>query len=395
MSGFAITLAGLAVVIWLYLLWFHGNFWRADQRLGFEISGPRTWPGVVAVVPARNEAEAIGRSVTSLLAQDYPGEMKLIVVDDNSEDHTPALAEQAAAAAGASHRLTLVRAETVPPDWTGKLWALAQGVRCAESLAPDAAFLLLTDADVEHDPANLRQLVAKATAERLDLVSLMVLLPCRSRWEKLLIPAFVFFFQKLYPHRRVNDPRAPAAAAAGGCMLVRREALAPAGGFEAIRGELIDDCALARAIKARGPIWLGLTETARGLRHYQGLKDIWDMVARTAYHQLRYSPLLLAATVAGMALAYLVPPLAAVIGSSLGDARVALLGIAAWLLMMRCYGPTLELYRRPWLSGLGLPVAALLFSLMAIDSARRHRLGVGGAWKGRTYGGGAGSERGR
>ena len=394
MSGSIIVLSALPVLMWLGLLWFRGGFWRADQRLDAGIDGPAQWPGVVAVVPARNEAAVIGRAVTSLLRQDYPAKLQLIVVDDDSDDATASRAEQAAAAAGGSARLAVIPAGAMAPGWTGKPWALAQGVRAADRLAPDAAFLLFTDADVEHDPAILRRLVAKALAERLDLVSLMVLLSCRGAWDELLLPAFVFFFQKLYPHRRVNDPRARTAAAAGGCMLVRRAALARAGGIEAIRGELIDDLALARALKAGGPIWLGLTDSCHSLRRDRGLKDVWGMVARTAYHQLDYSPLLLAATIAGMALAYLAPPIAALGGSLAGRPTVALLGVAAWALMLCCYRPTLVLYRRPWLSGLGLPLAALLFMLMTIDSARRQRRGVGGAWKGRTYPRAAGSGRG-
>ncbi len=391
MNGLIIAVSAFPVLVWLGLFRFRAGFWRADQRLDAEMAEPATWPAVVAVVPARNEAAVIGRSLTSLLRQDYPAAVSVIVVDDNSDDETAARAEQAGEASEDRARLTVVEAGALAPGWTGKLWALAEGLRVAGDVAPDAAFLLFSDADVEHDPANLRLLVAKALAERLDMVSLMVLLPCRSKWEELLIPAFVFFFQKLYPQRWVNDPRARCAAAAGGCMLVRRAALARAGGIEAIRGELIDDVALARVLKAHGPIWLGLTDGCRGLRRTRGLRDVWDMVARTAYHHLQYSPLRLTVAIAGMGLAYLIPPLAALGGSLTGEGRVALLGIAAWALMMRCYEPTLRLYRRPWLSGLDLPVAALLFMFMTIDSARRHRRGVGGAWKGRTYTGGTGT----
>jgi hopene-associated glycosyltransferase HpnB len=323
--------------------------------------------------------------VTSLIKQDYPGELVLVVVDDGSEDGTAAVAEKAAAEAGASDRLIVVRGEPAPRGWRGKPWALEQGVRRAQELAPEAAFLWLTDADVEHHPANLRHLVAKAHEGGLDLVSLMVMLHCRSPWEQLLIPAFVFFFQKLYPFRRVNDPRKRTAAAAGGCMLVRREALARAGGMEAIRGALIDDCALARAVKAGGAVWLGLSDSTRSLRPYRNLSAIWEMVARSAYDQLGYSRHMLWAAVVAMAVAYLVPPLAALVGAVVGEARVALPGIAAWLLMMCCYRPTLKLYRRPWLSALDLPVAAFLYILMTVDSARRHGRGDGAVWKGRSY----------
>ncbi len=385
MSAFFITLATLPVALWLWLLWFRSGFWRADQRLDPETLGPRRWPGVAAVVPARNEATVIGRAVASLIKQDYPGEFVLVVVDDGSEDGTAAVAEQAAAEAGASDRLVVVRGEPTPQGWRGKPWALEQGVRRVQGFAPEAAFLLLTDADVEHHPANLRHLVAKAHEGGLDLVSLMVMLRCRSPWEQLLIPAFVFFFQKLYPFRRVNDPRKRTAAAAGGCMLLRREALARAGGMGAIRGALIDDCALARVIKARGAVWLGLSDSTRSLRPYRNLSAIWDMVARSAYDQLGYSRLMLWVAIVAMAVAYLVPPLAALVGAVVGEARVALPGIVAWLLMMRCYRPTLKLYRRPWLSALDLPVAAFLYILMTVDSARRHERGDGVTWKGRSY----------
>jgi len=390
MNAFFITLAALPVAMWLGLMWFRSGFWRADQRLDPETPGPRSWPGVVAVVPARDEAEMIGRSLASLFKQDYPGELRLVVVDDGSEDDTAARAAAAAAAAGARERLLVVAGEPTPPGWSGKQWALEQGYRRAESVAPEAAFLLFSDADIEHHPAALRHLVAQAHARRLDLVSLMVLLHCRSPWEQLLIPAFVFFFQKLYPFRRVNDRRKRTAAAAGGCMLVRREALARAGGLAAIRGALIDDCALARTLKARGAVWLGLTDTTRSLRPYRGLGDIWEMVARWAYDQLGYSRLKLAIAVLAMTLAYLVAPLAALFGALTGEARVALLGIAAWLLMMRCYRPTLKLYRRPWLSGLDLPAAAFLFILMTLDSARRWGSGGGVSWKGRCPAGAGG-----
>ena len=387
MSTFFIILATLPVALWLWLFWFRSGFWRADQRLDPETQGPRSWPGVAAVVPARNEAAVIGRAVASLIKQDYPGELVLVVVDDGSEDGTAAVAEKAAAEAGASDRLVVVRGEPAPQGWSGKPWALEQGVRRVQGVAPEAAFLWLTDADVEHHPANLRHLVAKAHEGGLDLVSLMVMLHCRSPWEHLLIPAFVFFFQKLYPFRRVNDPRKRTAAAAGGCMLLRREALVRAGGMGAIRGALIDDCALARAVKARGAVWLGLSDSTRSLRPYRNLSAIWDMVARSAYDQLGYSRLMLWAAVVAMAVAYLVPPLAALVGAVLGEARVALPGIVAWLLMMRCYRPTLKLYRRPWLSALDLPVAAFLYILMTVDSARRHERGDGVTWKGRSYAG--------
>jgi len=244
----------------------------------------------------------------------------------------------------------------------------------------------LTDADIEHDPGNVRRLVFKAEAEGRHLVSLMVKLRCESVWERLLIPAFVFFFQKLYPFPAVNDPHSRTAAAAGGCMLVRRETLAQAGGIDAIRSEVIDDCALARLIKKRGPIWLGLATRTRSLRAYDGLAEIWDMVARTAYVQLRHSVPALAGTVVGMAVIYLVPPLAFAVGTALRDGALAAAGLLAWLVMALAYGPTLALYGRSVAWAVALPAAAGLYTLMTVSSAYRHWRGRGAAWKGRHYG---------
>lgn len=376
--------AVLSLLLWLGLLTAHGRFWRADQRLAETpgVSGPR----VVAVVPARNEAAVIAKSVGSLLSQDYDG-LHVVVVDDQSGDGTAEIARDAAAQAAAADRLTVIQAAPLPPGWSGKMWAVSQGVTAAAAREPD--YLWLTDADIAHAPRQLSRLVAKAEAERLDLVSLMVLLNVASVAEKLLVPAFVFFFQKLYPFPKVNDPSSRVAGAAGGCMLVRRAALERAGGIAAIRGALIDDCALARRLKARGPIWLGLTRASLSLRPYPHLADIWAMVARTAYTQLNHSPLLLVGTVLAMALIYLVPPLAALIGAVRGEFGLAAAGAAGWAAMAVAYRPTLELYRMPWWRALTLPLAGLLYTLMTVDSARRHWLGRGGGWKGRTYAGAA------
>ncbi len=381
---FLIAAGTASLLAWLCLTAFHGSFWRADQRLDGEAPTPAQWPSVAAVVPARNEADVIERCVGSLLDQDYPGPFAVVLVDDHSGDGTGELAERLAAGHPRGARLTVVRAAELPPGWTGKMWAVHTGVEAAGSVQDAPQYLLLTDADVAHGPGNLRRLVAKAEAEGLDLVSLMVRLHCRRGWERLLIPAFVYFFQQLYPFPRVNDPAARAAGAAGGCMLVRRHSLERAGGVEAIRGEVIDDCALARRIKGRGPIWLGLTESERSLRPYRGLADVWNMVARTAYTQLGHSPLLLAGTVAGLALVYLAPP-ALVLGWPLhGSAPSVLLGLAAWLLMALTFVPTLRLYRRSLALAPALPFAALLYLGMTVDSARRHWLGKGARWKGRA-----------
>ncbi|MEK9752773.1 MAG: glycosyltransferase [Rhodospirillaceae bacterium] len=377
----------LSIAIWIYLLLFRDGFWRADQRLGE--AGPRgSWPAVCAVIPARNEADGIGRTVASLLGQDYPGALTLVVVDDNSNDGT---ADVAGAAAAGDTRLHVVGGAPLAPGWTGKLWAVSQGIDAAGVRAPDAEFLLLTDADIEHDPGNLRRLVFKAETEVRDLVSLMVMLRAEDFWERWLIPAFVFFFQKLYPFPAVNDRKAKLAAAAGGCMLVRRRALEAAGGIDAIKDALIDDCALARLIKGEGAgrsIWLGLATRTKSLRAYRELAEIWDMVARSAYVQLDHSPIQLFGTVIGMGVIYLVPPAALITGAWAGDAALTAMGGAAWLSMIRAYAPTLALYRLPAWRGLLLPLVAGLYTLMTLSSAWRHWRGRGGAWKGRHYGSG-------
>ncbi len=406
----------LSIAAWIYLLWGRGGFWRADQVIEDSqpapLPVPGAWPTVAAVIPARDEAATVGRTVASLLAQDYPGGVSVVLVDDNSTDGTRE-------AAGTSERLSVIAGATLAPGWTGKLWAVSQGLAHLDRTVPEAKYVLLTDGDIEHDPGNLRRLVAKAESGGLDLVSLMVRLNCEGFWEKLLIPAFVFFFQKLHPFPRVNDPARPEAAAAGGCMLVNRRALQAAGGIAAIHDQVIDDCALARLLKARGAVWLGLARRTRSLRAYDRLGQVWSMVARTAYAQLNHSPGLLVATVAGMAVIYLAPPVAVAAGISLagaallsiggdaawglsiggdaawglsigGDAAWGLLvaGLAAWGLMTAAYLPTLRAYglAAPW--ALALPVAAVFYTLMTFDSARGYFLGRGGAWKGRTYSGG-------
>ena len=380
------VLATLSLVAWAYLIFFRGGFWRSDQRLDrpsdqSERWPPERWPAVVAVVPARNEAPVIGQALRALLTQDYPGEFSVVVVDDGSDDGTAGAARAAAAATGRSDRLAVIEGKPLEAGWTGKMWALAQGIERVEADPGDARYLLLTDADIEHGPGAVRDLVAKAEAEALDLVSLMALLRCEARWEKLLIPAFVFFFQKLYPFPWVNDPKCKIAGAAGGCVLLRRAVLARAGGIGAIAGALIDDCALARAIKRQGPIWLGLTRSTRSIRPYAGLSDIWSMVARSAYTQLRHSVLLLAATVVGMFVIYIGPPLAVFVD----DTATAALGVAALALMVTAYAPTLRLYRQPLWTAALLPLSAFLYTLMTVDSALRHWRGEGGNWKGRSY----------
>ncbi|HEY7608499.1 MAG TPA: glycosyltransferase, partial [Alphaproteobacteria bacterium] len=299
-----LTLAAAAsLAAWIYLVFFHGFFWRADQRLPVQAAGVDPWPDVVAIIPARDEAPVIGAAVESLLCQDYPGEVRVVVVDDASDDGTAYAAEAAAKRIEAADRLSVVAAPPLLQGWSGKLWAVHNGIAAAPA---NRRYLLLTDADIVHAPDALKRLVAKAESSPaeggLDLVSLMVKLHCESFAERLLIPAFVFFFQKLYPFPWVNDPAISTAGAAGGCMLVRREALERAGGIAAIKGALIDDCALAAALKKKGPIWLGLADKSASTRRYPAIADVWRMVARTAYTQLRHSPLLVLGTVLGMVL---------------------------------------------------------------------------------------------
>ncbi|MBE8997418.1 glycosyltransferase [Nostoc sp. LEGE 12447] len=400
MGVIVLGLTLLSLTIWLGLLCFWGQFWRTDQQLEVETLHTRSLqslPVVCAVVPARNEAEFIPTSLRSLLLQDYPGSFNVFLVDDRSTDRTANFAEGVAHAVGKPQQLHIISGEPLPAGWSGKLWAVEQGIKSASKFAPD--YFLLTDADIEHDPSNLRRLVAKAVQEDLDLVSVMVRLRCESFWEKLLIPAFVFFFQKLYPFRWVNNPNNPTAAAAGGSILIAREALERIGGIQVIRQALIDDCALAQAVKksggqgdrennpmlSQGRIWLGLSRLTRSLRPYDSLATIWDMVARTAYTQLNYSPLLLLGTLVGMPLIYLVPPVCVILGAVWGNWAIALTGLLGWLLMTFAYYPTIRFYKcSPWFA-LSLPAIAFLYTLMTLDSALRHWQGRGGAWKGRVY----------
>jgi hopene-associated glycosyltransferase HpnB len=379
----ATVVALLALAAWIALLLGRGMFWLCSERDDRDepAASPIRWPAVVAVVPARNEAEMIGRSLPSLLQQDYPGPLSVILVDDNSDDGT--LARARALAAGADGRLVIVQGAALPPGWTGKLWALTQGVARAEASGAPPDYLLLTDADIGYEPGALRGLVRRAEAGGLALASLMAELRCRSLVERALIPAFVFFFQMLYPFPWVNRGDARTAAAAGGCMLVRRIALAAAGGIGSIRDALIDDCALASRLKRQGPVWLGLTHRVASLRAYPFLGDIRRMVARSAYAQLRFSPWLLAATVAGLALAYLAAP--AITLAAAGSARW--IAAAAWMLMALAYWPMLRFYRRSPLWAPMLPAIAAVYLAFTLDSAVQHARGRGGLWKGRVQAG--------
>ncbi len=364
--------AGLSLAIWLVLILARHGFWLARERDTREMpADPVHWPEVVAVVPARDEADVIARSIGSLAAQDYPGRFHVILMDDSSSDGTADIAR-----ALGSKRVEMVRGLPLASGWTGKLWAVSQGIERA-GRAP--TWLWLTDADIEHAPDTLRTLVARGEAGALTLVSLMARLRCDSIAERMLIPAFVFFFQLLYPFGLVN--RADGlGGAAGGCMLVRREALEAAGGIAAIRGALIDDCALGALLKQQGRIWLGLTDRSRSIRPYGGFGAVAAMISRSAYAQLRYSPLLLAGTLFGLALVYAAPPLLALFGQ--GFARFA--GIAAWALMAIAFQPMLAFYRRSPLWGLALPLIAAFYAGCTLLSAWQHIRGRGGMWKGRA-----------
>ncbi|WP_306329545.1 glycosyltransferase [Streptomyces venezuelae] len=381
------TLAWFALgslAVWAWLLLGQGFFWRTDQRLPpAPRKGPDRWPRVVIVVPARDEAEVLPVSLPSLLAQDYPGVAEVILVDDGSTDGTGTLAVGLAGRCGGLP-LSVVSPGEPEAGWTGKLWALRHGMALARAREPE--FLLLTDADIAHEPDSLRLLVAAAKANGLDLVSQMARLRVASFWERLVVPAFVYFFAQLYPFRWINRRRPLATAAAGGCVLLRTETAVAAGVPEVIRQAVIDDVSLARAVRrAGGRIWLGLAERVDSVRPYPGLGELWRMVARSAYAQLRHSPPLLVGTVAGLVVVYLVPPVALVAGVAGGDAVAAWAGGAAWAVMAGTYVPMLRYYRQTlWLAPL-LPFTAFLYLLMTVDSAVRHYRGRGAAWKGRTY----------
>jgi hopene-associated glycosyltransferase HpnB len=376
------------LAIWLYLIAARGGFWRVatrdDNALVVQPSGPSQWPAVVAVVPARDEAETVGETIGALLRQDYRGPFAVVLVDDQSHDNTARLARDAAAALGAGDRFDVVSGRPLPAGWTGKLWAQGQGVEFAVKAANAPDYLLLTDADIVFTPGALSSLVARSEKDGLVLNSLMVRLRCKSFAERMFVPAFVFFFQMLYPFAWVNDPRRTTAAAAGGCMLVRRDALAAAGGLASIRGALIDDCELAKLLKAHGPIALTLTDRARSVRAYPALGDIRRMVARTAYAQLRYSPLLLIGTVLGLALTYLAPVALTLFAA--GFAEFA--GLFAWALMASAFRPILRFYGmagwRSWLWAAALPAIAAIYMAFTLDSAYQHARGRGGMWKGRA-----------
>jgi hopene-associated glycosyltransferase HpnB len=431
----ALAACALAAIAWAYLLAGHGGYWRTDQRLPPAAADPACWPSVVAVVPARNEAAILPATLPTLLAQDYPGAFSVVLVDDDSSDGTAQIAAALGRAAGwedgaargadlARHpgrALVVTAAARTPAGWAGKVWAMAEGLRAAG----DGEYVLFTDADIAYQPGCVAALVRAAEADQRALVSQMALLRADTGWERLLVPAFVYFFAQLYPFRRVNRPGARTAAAAGGCMLVRRRELMAAGGLDGIRAALIDDVALGRLMKcqpvtgglkdrltgrqpatgqprtgqpltAAGPAgrcWLGLSTDITSVRPYPRLADVWDMVARSAYTQLRYSPAALAGTVAGLAWLYVLPPAAALAGltglAAGGGGEfgwLAATGLAGWAIMTVTYLPMLRLYRLSPLRAPCLPLIAVLYAAMTADSARWHYHGRGGQWKGRPHG---------
>jgi|HubBroStandDraft_6_1064221.scaffolds.fasta_scaffold63546_4 hopene-associated glycosyltransferase HpnB len=370
----------MVLAIWLYLLVGRGLFWLGRERDDGTAPAEGPWPPVTAVIPARDEAECVGDTVASLLRQDYPGPFRVIVVDDQSQDGTAEVARAAAAALNAADRLTVISGRSLPAGWTGKLWAQSQGVEAAEGAPEPPDYILFTDADIVYVPDELRKLVGRARTGGAVLTSLMAKLRCESFAERMFVPAFIFFFQMLYPFAWANDPRRGTAAAAGGCMLVRREVLRAAGGMASIRNALIDDCALAKRLKAHGPIWIGLTDGVHSVRAYPAVADIRKMVSRTAYAQLRYSPLILVGTVLGLAVTYLFPVLLTIFASG----RAQILGLAAWLLMALAFQPIVRFYRASPLWGLALPAIAATYMAFTLDSAYQHARGRGGMWKGRA-----------
>jgi hopene-associated glycosyltransferase HpnB len=374
-------IAALSLLIWLYLFFFNARFWKiwiaeADRE---SISAPKAWPCVVAVVPARNEAATIAQTVGALAKQDYPGGFSIFVVDDQSEDGTGDIARKAAAETGAGHRFEIRLAPPLAAGWTGKLWALQSGVDAAQAHVPD--FFWFTDADVLHSPGTLRSLVSRAERDALALTSLMVLLQTQTFAERLIIPPFLYFFLMLYPPRRTADPKSKNAGAAGGCMLLRNSALVRIGGLTAIRSEIIDDCSLARAVKhSGGLIWMGLTRTSVSVRHYENFSELRDMIARTAFTQLKYSALQLVGTLAGLAFTFITP----VVLALSTNPRIWLSALLAWCLMSASFLPTVVFYRLSPIWSPFLPVAAIFYSYATFLSAIRYWLGRGGQWKGRA-----------
>jgi hopene-associated glycosyltransferase HpnB len=399
--------SAVSAAAWVYLLVAHGAYWLTSHRLpgGAADRQPAGsgndaghWPCVVAVVPARNEADMLPVTLPALLAQDYPGEFRVVLVDDGSQDGTGETAAElgAKAARDGGAPLTVIAGAPRPAGWAGKVWAMAQGVAAGNHPADTDTYLLFTDADIEWGAGALRELVAAAERDDRAVISQMALLRAETAWERHIVPAFVYFFAQLYPFRRASDPRSRTAAGAGGCMLINAAALDKAGGLERIRAALIDDVALATLLKRAGNrCWLGLTTRVRSVRPYPRLASLWHMIARSAYTQLRYSPVLLAGTITGLLLLYAAPPAGAIawlaVAASGGHggtvtAVAGATGLVGWALMTVSYVPMLRFYRLSPLRAPTLPLIALLYAAMTADSARRHYTGRAVSWRGRRAG---------
>jgi len=377
MSVLTTSIATLTAGTWAYLVLARGSFWRTKSAIPAAFDTAEFLGGVVAVVPARNEAKLIGPVVTSLLNQNVA--MPVIVVDDESTDGTAEVARRTAEETGKADALIVIQSKPLPAGWTGKLWSMHQGIEYARASNP--AWLMLADADVLHGPETVANLSRIASHGNYDLVSFMVKLHCESLPEKLLIPAFVYFFFMLYPPAWIRNTRRSTAGAAGGCMLVRTETLDRAGGLEAIRSAVIDDCALAGLLKHHGgKLWIGLSDQSQSVRRYDTFSHIEHMVSRTAFNQLKHSSLLLLGTIAGMVLTYLVPPLLL-----FTDSKVAIfMGAAAWTAMTITYATVVRYYRLNSIWALTLPLAALFYLGATIHSAVKYWDGTGGEWKGRV-----------
>lgn len=376
MDGILHILANMDLGIWTYLLLAHGGFWQPNF-LEKSQKQPETWPEVCAIIPARNEADALDNTLPTLLVQDYPA-FQAILVNDGSEDGTEKIAARIAENHQTSHALTVINGVS-RLDWKGKVSAMQSGLDKLSQTGIAPRYILFTDADIAYDKDTLKALVAHAETGEYALTSLMVKLHCESKAERWLIPAFVYFFQMLYPFRWVSNPKRKTAAAAGGCMLVRYDALMKAGGLEPIRAALIDDCALAKIMKKQGRIWLGLTKEIRSVRTYPQVSDIRAMVSRTAYDQLGYSPRNLAFAMAGMALIFIAPVLLAAFCH--GDTRF--LGIISWIFMSITFFPMVRFYNILPLFCAALPIIADFYMSFTIDSALQYMRGRGGQWKGR------------
>lgn len=381
----------LSTAGWVYMAFYRGWFWRTDVRLTGYARLRGRWPRVAVIVPARNESGVLPQTLASLLKQDYPGAFHVYVVDDSSTDSTGDTASNIAQFNELTHKLTVTKAKPLPDGWAGKVWAMQQGLDATVGFR--ARYLLLTDADIVHPADSMRKLVSQSVDDEFDIVSVMAKLPTNAGWERFLLPAFVYFFSMLYPFKWVSSASKRTTAAAGGCLLIRRTALDTAGGFKAISDRVIDDCSLAKAVRdSGGRSWLGYADGVESVRGYGSLGEIWRMVTRSAYDQLRYSPLLLVGTLLGLGVLFAAPVLAAVTGAVVvaGDwpggvaAWTALVsGIAAWEIMSNTYAPVLKMHGLTRERGLLLPFAAIMYLAMTVDAARRHHFGGGVAWKGR------------